>query len=60
MYVVLYRFNTSMLLWYCKKKQYGQVFYSVLSCISNRKRSLVAHHDSLKMCDDRDLSIWLW
>ena len=27
--------------------------------IANRKRSMVAHHDSLKLCSDRDLPIWL-
>ena len=27
--------------------------------IANRKRSMVAHNDSLKLCSDRDLSIWL-
>ena len=28
-------------------------------CIDNRERSVVAHHDSLKLCSDRDLPIWL-
>ena len=32
---------------------------SSLYRISNRKRSLVNHQDSLKMCNDRDLHIWL-
>ena len=36
-----------------------QVISSVLYRISNRKRSMVAHHDSLKLCSDRDLPIWL-
>ena len=36
-----------------------QVISSVLYCIANRKRSMVAHHDSLKLCSDRDLPIWL-
>ena len=36
-----------------------QVISSVLYCIVNRKRSMVAHHDSLKLCSDRDLPIWL-
>ena len=34
-----------------------QVISSVLYRIANRKRSIVAHHDSLKLCSDRDLSI---
>ena len=36
-----------------------EVILSVLYRISNRKRSLVTHHDSLKMCNDRELPIWL-
>ena len=36
-----------------------EVIPSVLYRISNRKRALVTHHDSLKMCNDRDLPIWL-
>ena len=36
-----------------------QVISSVLYRIANRKRSMVAHHDSLKFCSDRDLPIWL-
>ena len=36
-----------------------QVISSVLYRIANRKRSMVAHHDSLKLCSDRDLPIWL-
>ena len=36
-----------------------QVILSVLYRIANRKRSMVAHHDSLKLCSDRDLPIWL-
>ena len=36
-----------------------QVISSVLYRIANRKRSMVAHHDSLILCSDRDLPIWL-
>ena len=36
-----------------------EVISLVLYRISNRKRSLVTHHDSLKMCNDRELHIWL-
>ena len=36
-----------------------QVISSVLHRIANRKRSMVAHHDSLKLFSDRDLPIWL-
>ena len=36
-----------------------QMISSVLYRIANRKRSMVAHHDSLKLCSDRDLPIWL-
>ena len=36
-----------------------QVISSVLYRIANRKRSMVAHHDSLKLCSDRDLPILL-
>ena len=36
-----------------------QVILSVLYRIANRKRFMVAHHDSLKLCSDRDLPIWL-
>ena len=36
-----------------------QVISSVLYRIANRKRYMVAHHDSLKLCSDRDLPIWL-
>ena len=35
-----------------------QVISSVLYRIANRKRYIVAHHDSLKLCSDRDLPIW--
>ena len=35
------------------------VILSVLYRIANRKRYMVAHHDSLKLCSDRDLPIWL-
>ena len=36
-----------------------EVISSVLYRLYNRKRALVTHHDSLKMCNDRDLPIWL-
>ena len=36
-----------------------QVMSSVLYRIANRKRSMVDHHDSLKLCSDHDLPIWL-
>ena len=36
-----------------------QAISSVLYRIVNRKRSMVAHHDSLQLCSDRDLPIWL-
>ena len=36
-----------------------QVISSILYRITIRKRSIVAHHDSLKLCSDRDLAIWL-
>ena len=63
----VYRFNKSILLGQCKKLQpvwsgpwiVMEVISSVLYRISNRKRSLVTHHDSLKMCNDRNLHIWL-
>ena len=32
---------------------------SVLYCSANRKRYMVAHHDSLKLCSERDLPIRL-
>ena len=35
------------------------VISSVLYRIAIRNRSMVAHHDSLKLCSDRDLPIWL-
>ena len=35
------------------------VISSVLYRIANRKRSMVAHHDSLKLCSNHDLPIWL-
>ena len=34
-----------------------QVISLVLYDIANRQRSMVAHHDSLKLCSDRDLPI---
>ena len=36
-----------------------QVISSVLYRITSCKRSMVAHHDSLKLCSDRDLPILL-
>ena len=36
-----------------------QVISSVLYRNANRKRSMVAYHDSLNVCSDRDLPIWL-
>ena len=36
-----------------------QVISSVLYRIANHKRSMVVHHDSFKLCSDRDLPIWL-
>ena len=36
-----------------------QLIPSVLYRIANCKRSMVAHHYSLKLCSDRDLPIWL-
>ena len=36
-----------------------QVISSVLYRIANHKRSMVAHHDSLKLCNDRDIPLWL-
>ena len=35
-----------------------EVISSVLYRITNRKRSMVTHHDSLKLCGDRELPIW--
>ena len=35
------------------------VILSVLYRIVNHKRSMVAHHDSLKLCGYRDLPMWL-
>ena len=32
---------------------------TVLYRIANHKRSMVAHNDSLKLCSDHDLPIWL-
>ena len=62
----VYRFNRSIVLGQSKKLQpiwsgpwiVTQVISSVLYHIANRKRSMVAHHDSLKLCSDRDLPIW--
>ena len=36
-----------------------QLISSVLYRIANPKQSMVAHHDSLRLCSDRDLPIWL-
>ena len=36
-----------------------QMISSVLYRIASRKPSMVAHHDSLKLCSDRELPIWL-
>ena len=36
-----------------------QVISSVLYRIANCKRAMVVHYDSLKLCSDRDLPIWL-
>ena len=63
----VHRFNRSIVLGQRKKLQpiwscpwiVTQVISSVLYRIANRKRSMVAHHDSLKLCSDRDLPIWL-
>ena len=62
-----YRFNRSIVLGQSKKIQpiwsgpwiVIQVISSVLHRIANPKRYMVAHHDSLKLCSDRDLPIWL-
>ena len=35
------------------------VILSVLYRIDNRKRAMVVHHNSLKLCSDRDVPIWL-
>ena len=32
----------------------SSVLYRIANRIANRKRSMVAHHDSLKLCSDRD------
>ena len=63
----VYRFNRSIVLGQSKKLPpiwsgpwiVTQVISSVLYRIANRKRSMVAHQDSLKLCSDRDLPIWL-
>ena len=31
----------------------------VMSSVLYRKRAMIVHHDSLKLCSDRDLPIWL-
>ena len=33
--------------------------YSPFGRIANRKRAMVVHHDSFKLCSDGDLPIWL-
>ena len=63
----VYRFNRSIVLGQSKKVYpiwsgpciVTQVSSSVLYCIDNRKLFMVAHHDSLKLCSDRYLPIWL-
>ena len=64
---VVFRFNRSIVLRQSKRIQHiwsgpwivTQVISSVLYRIANRKRSMVALHDSLKLCSERDLPIWL-
>ena len=62
------RFNRSIVLGQSKNKLQPiwsgpwivtQVISSLLYRIANRKRSMVAHHDSLKVCSHCDLPIWL-
>ena len=61
----VYRFNRFIVLGQSKKIRpiwsdpwiVTQVISSVLYRIANRKRSMVAHHDSLKLCSNRDLLI---
>ena len=63
----VYRFNRYIVLGQSNKLQHiwsgplivRQVISSVLYRIANHKRSMVAHHDSLKLCSDHDLPIWL-
>ena len=63
----VYRFNRSIVLGQSKNIQpiwlspwivTQQVISSVLYRIANRKQAMVVHHDSLKLCSDRDLPIW--
>ena len=61
----VYRFNRSIVLGQSKKitahlvrsLDCTQVISSVFYRIANRKPSMIAHHDSLKLCSDRDLPI---
>ena len=63
----VYRFNRSIVQGQSKKFQtiwsgpwiVTQVISSVLYRIVNRKRAMVVHPDSLNLCSDRDLPIWL-
>ena len=58
----VYRFNRSIVLGQILKIQpiwsgpwiVTQIISTVLYRIANRKRSMVAHHDSWKLCSDRD------
>ena len=62
----VYKFNKAMTVGQCRKLQpvwlgpwiVVEVISSVLYRITNRKRSMVTHHDSLKLCGDRELPIW--
>ena len=62
----VFRYNRSIVLGQSKKLQpiwtgpwvVEEVLSSVLYRIANRKRSMVAHHDSMKLCGDRDLPLW--
>ena len=58
-----FRFNGSIVLGQSKKSQPISsgpwIVIQVTSSVLYRKRPMVAHHDSLKLCSDRDLSIWL-
>ena len=63
----VYRFNRSIVLGQSKKLQpiwsgpwiVTQVIPSVLYYNANGKRPMVAHHDSLKLCSNCNLPIWL-
>ena len=62
----VYKFNKAVTVGQCSKLQpvwlgpwiVVEVISSVLYRITNRKRSMVTHHDSLKLCGDRELPIW--